>query len=306
MSRRRSLLLLLFLSGCSAHKVIEASRLNTQSNYCAPTIAYTYDPADLPLRNPDSLVRLDSSLSRALSPHDLLTANAIGALPLILELLRTSGLHRLEVKVHIHDRLLSASTEINSVAAELDCEGERADQLGIYLDNLNKKRSNLLTAASILAAAGTTLATVLVNGDGAKNAVAISGGLLSAGLTAFTISPRGRRIRLLHDRNLLRDVWYAPAASTVYPPSVWYILREKAFSNGGQVSLLESIHRRWIEFELNGQPDSARQALLFGGGGVYSADDLHTRANMLNQLQATVRAINQDLQGLMLALDRLP
>ena len=300
MSRRSPLLLALFLSGCGAHKVIEASKLNTQSNYCAPTITYTYDPANLPLANPDS------TLGGMLSPHDQLTANAIGILPLIPNLLRANGLHRLELKSQIHGRLLSASTEINSVAAELDCEGERADQLALYLDNLNKKQTNALTAASILAAAGTTLATVLINGTDAKNTVAIGGGLLSAGLTAFTISPRGRRIRLFHDRNLLRDVWYAPVASTVYPPSVWYILREKAFSNGGQVSLLESIHRRWVQFELSGQPDSARQALLFGGGGVYTADDLHTRANMLNQLQATVRAINQDLQGLMLALDRLP
>lgn len=295
----------LALSSCGASRVI----VSIPKEYCAPTISYTYDSAYLPVASPDSLVRQIPAPANFLTPHDVLTANAIGALPVVRQWVHAFGdtsvlgrLRCLELKTKIHDRVLSVETEINSIAAELDCEGERADQLGAYLDNINKKRTNLLTAASIIAAAGTTIATVLVQGDGAKNGVAIGGGLLSAGLTAFTISPRGKRLRLVHERNLLTDIWYAPVSSSVYPPAVWYILREKAFSNGGQVSLLESIHRRWITFE----PDAAKETLLFKDGGVYTADDLHTRANMLNQVQATVRSINQDLQGLLQDLSASP
>jgi len=301
----------LFFS-CSMHPVIDAFRANTPESYCVPTITYSFDPATLPTENGDSLAMQDLSLRQVLSPHDILTANAIGVLPLIPDLLRVARdsslqgrLRYLELKTRVHDRFLSAGTEINSIASELDCEGERADQLGAYLDNLNKKKSNALTAASIIAGAATTVGTVLAKGDNAKNTIAISGGLLSAGLTGFTISPRGKRIRLLHYRNLLEDIWYAPTSSAIYPPGIWYILREKAFSNGGQVSLLESIRRRWTHFELNGPIDSARQNLLFKNGGIYTADDLHTRASMLNQLQATIRSINEDLQGLILSLDRI-
>lgn len=208
----------LVLSSCGAGRVI----VSIPKEYCAPTISYAYDSASRPLADPDSLVRQIPAPANFLTPHDVLTANAIGALPVVRQWVRTFGdtstpgrLRCLELKTQIHDRVLSAETEINSIAAELDCEGERADQLGAYLDNINKKRTNLLTAASIIAAAGTTIATVLVQGDGAKNGVAI-------------------------------------------------------------------------------------------GGGVYTADDLHTRANMLNQVQATVRSINQDLQGLLLDLSASP
>jgi len=81
-------------------------------------------------------------------------------------------------------------------------------------------------------------------------------------------------------------------------------LNEKYFSNSGKVSLVQSIKKRWLEFDLGKQVDKADEQLYFGAGGVYKADDLHTRAAMLNELQSTVRSINQDLQGLMLYIER--
>ena len=35
---------------------------------------------------------------------------------------------------------------------------------------------------------------------------------------------------------------------------------------------------------------------FFDQGGIYTADELHSRANMLNELQATIRALEQDLK----------
>jgi hypothetical protein len=85
----------------------------------------------------------------------------------------------------------------------------------------------------------------------------------------------------------------------VYPGSVWYILSHKGFSNTEGSTLIESIKGRWKTFEID---DSTQINLLFNKGGLYNGELLHKRAGMLNQLQSTVRAINQDLDTFM---DRL-
>ncbi|OGX82447.1 hypothetical protein BEN49_13845 [Hymenobacter coccineus] len=101
-------------------------------------------------------------------------------------------------------------------------------------------------------------------------------------------------------------MWGEKPASGVFPPSVWY-LTEPAFSNGGQTSLAHNTRRRWEHYGQLAQPNSpkgqALAALLFGPGGAYSADQFTVRANMLNELQSAVRLLNQELQGLLLALN---
>jgi hypothetical protein len=81
------------------------------------------------------------------------------------------------------------------------------------------------------------------------------------------------------------------------------MLKEKRFSNSGQVSLIESIRIRWIEFDLGKQPPPEDQTLYFGGGGIFTAYKMHTRADMLNELQSTIRGLNQQLQLLMQYLE---
>src|SRR5207253_2502255 len=107
----------------------------------------------------------DTSLTRRFSQHDLLMANAMGILPLLRTLIRlqkaksTQRSEQVEVKQKILNRLLLASTEISSLAAELDCEGERADQLATYLDQKDTRRIRRLTLLSVVIGAATTVAT---------------------------------------------------------------------------------------------------------------------------------------------------
>jgi hypothetical protein len=78
---------------------------------------------------------------------------------------------------------------------------------------------------------------------------------------------------------------------------------QKIFNNGGTVSTLQSLKERWIEEGLIGSTiKNQTEELLFGTGGKYCADDLHTRTSMLNQLKAEIRSINQNLQSFMLKL----
>jgi hypothetical protein len=95
------------------------------------------------------------------------------------------------------------------------------------------------------------------------------------------------------------------ASNKNYPVFVWNILHEKQFSNSGEVTLAQSIRGRWMQFEFNGKPDKKQIDLLFGSGGFYHADDLHMRAAMLNQLQSTIRSINQDLVGVVEFIEKM-
>lgn len=295
------------LQSCKSGQMAAVTAASTSVNYCAPAGSYNYNPGLTPIKNTDSLIRVYGEIPS----REMVMANAVGVLPLLrsLEAIRqdTSAdgrLRRTEIRSGIQHRIVMASVEIDGIAAELDCEGERADQLARFLDDHNNKRNTKLTVASIVAGAITTIATAAIKKNGPQNAVAISGGLLSAGLGAMTINAARKKVSLHHSRNMLADVWNKPDSSAVYPPFIWYVLNEKYFSNSGKLSLVQSIKQRWLEFDLGKKVNKAQEQLYFGDGGIYKADDLHTRAAMLNELQSTVRSINQDLQGLMLYIER--
>ena len=296
-------------TSCSSLKQSQ-KEVTAQSNYCHPTVDYKYDSTYLPEANIDAILKTDTALTRRYSHHDLVMANAIGVVPLLRELIaletNTKADTRLERVIkhqQILNRLLVASTQISSVAAELDCEGERADRLGTYLDQHDSQRVRRLTLLSIIVGAATTVATTLIQSDNAGKVVGIGGGVVSAGLGGLAAFSSNRTIHLNHPRNLLSDVWQQNQHSSVYPPFVWYVLNNKEFSNSNQYSVSHNIRQRWQNFVLN-DSSPEEQALYFGEGGNYKADDFHARANMLNQLQSSVRSINQDLHSLALVLAR--
>jgi len=294
---------------CRTTLASRARESNFKYSYCTPTIRY------------ESLAWPDSGLSKIppgrlsphnsiLSPHDSILSSILGIGAYLSELLTIPAdsageLRRLSLKQKIDQRILVAQTESAAVVAELDCEGERANLAGIYLDNLNSKYNRRLTVASVVAGALTTAATALITQHNTQAAVGISGGLISAALALSTINPKGRKIEFYHERNLLRPIWDQTPVNTGYPLFVWKMLHTRQFSNSGSVTLAESIRSRWLQFELNGNADKDKEGLLFGSGGYYHSDELHTRAAMLSQLQSTIRSINQDLASLVILIGTL-
>ncbi|CAN5360257.1 hypothetical protein BH09BAC4_BH09BAC4_45920 [soil metagenome] len=278
--------------------------------YCEPAIRYEYDSTFLPKPDIEKILLADTSLTRRYSTHDLLLANATGILPLLQKLIGLEKSSQPEVQlesVRIHqqilNRLLLASTQIAGLAAELDCEGERADQVATYLDQRDTKRIRRLTILSVVIGAATTVATALIQFDNASKVIGIGGGVVSAGFGGLAAFSSNRVVQFAHQRNLLTDIWNQSTQSSTYPPMVWYVLNEKRFSNSSQQSISHNIRQRWQDYVINGASSQQLQ-MLFGPGGNYQADDLHSRANMLNQLQSSVRSINQDLQSLVLRLSR--
>ena len=311
LSRIVIIVICMTMASCSSLRVVHHPPFSAQSTYCAPAAGYSYDKTYLPVTNVDSLVQRNTEIKSILTDHDVRMVNAMGILPYIQKLITlqqdTSIQTKLEVEhtiIIIQNRLLMASAEIEGIAAELDCEGERADQLANYLDDINQKRNTMLTGASIILGAAVTVAAVAVSNDDTQDAISVSGGLAAAALGALLLETSGKQIQLDFTRNILSDIWFQPQHSEIYSPFTWYVLNEKSFSNSHTVSLIQSIKKRWIAFELNNKTSDKTVALYFKQGGLYNADRLHTRASMLNQLQSTIRSIHQDMQSVIMTLDR--
>ena len=284
--------------------------------YCGPPLPSRYNSAFTPR------VDVEAALSPALLARyprrNLFTANAVGILPVLQTLLALHATARqqpgpaaalavLAQRQRILGQVALVSSTVSSLAAELDCESERADQVAGYLANLDERRTQRLNVLGISAGAIGGIGTTVLGNRGAQYAFGIGGGLLGAGLGLLTLRQAGHTVEFQHPRNLLADVWAEKPASDAWPPSVWYLLTNPAFSNQGQTSIAHNTRQRWQHYGQLARPDSEEgrelTALLFGAGSTYSAGQLAVRANLLNELQSAVRLLNQELQGLLLALD---
>jgi hypothetical protein len=239
-------------------------------------------------------------------------ANATATLSFIRDMhgsLMDSSVHGqliyLGVNEQIQRSLLLFRTEADAISAELDCEAGRLKQLSSYLDNINKKRNTKLTVGAILAGVVSTIAPVIVKKQTPQNTIVISSGVLSAGLGILILNPHGKKIKLMHVRNLLEDIWFASKNSNIYPPGIWYALNEPRLSNTPQFSKVQVIRMRWMKFELNNDIDSSLENLLFREGGIYNEDNLNLRIIMLSELQSAVKSINQNLQSFIIKLNTI-
>ena len=81
---------------------------------------------------------------------------------------------------------------------------------------------------------------------------------------------------------------------------------EKKFSNHTDgTSIIGNIKGRWLEFNFENNMQEANQSVNFGIGGTYTAQELYNRSRMLNQMQSATRTINQNINYLLLDLDKL-
>ncbi|QES90127.1 hypothetical protein [Rhizosphaericola mali] len=266
-------------------------------DYCIPK---EYAKENIPImKNEDSLLALHLEYNNhSLSKHDKLMANAIGLIPIF----QNNGTNQEKLLI-IQEKISKFDEEIQSVAAQLDCEGERTDQIANYLDKINQKRTTKLTALSIIAGSLTTILAIAFKNNDTQNATAIIGGLTSSILSIITINPNGKKIIWNQNENILEDVWAEKNIHSFIPESLWYVLNTKQFSNSGEISLVQSIKKRWVDYIFKGHIEQSDIKLYYKNGGTYVAEDLHNKATMLNQMQATLRSIHQDLSNFTTHID---
>lgn len=291
---------------------IERSPCNQDNTY-----SYTKDDVPKPIR----LDMVDTTLLSNYSYKDLTIAHAIGVLDIlkayeqkITETRREGTLqHRvelLELRQELNHRIDLASLEISSVTAELDCEEERINQLASFLSDRQAKKETRLTVASLILGSLSALATADLlatkNESDASDYIGVGVGIADAtfGVLVLTDNPK---VRLLHQRNVLREIWHATETSSVYPPSIWYYLNYN-HSASSQQSLREQLLTNWEKF---GQIKSKQQVatgenneIYFSDGGEYTIDELNNRANMYDQIESMIKLMKQDLRNLTLSIDR--
>jgi len=292
--------IILLCTSCSS--IVKSSKTATlTTDYCRPNFSYQYPEIVTTASNHE-----DSTLIKKLPEQDYALSKNIGILsPLSQYTNAKDPLKKLIAKQNVSDQLMITNSGINAMAAELDCNGERIQQLSDYLGDINNKNIRKLTVGSIILGAAIAVSSSLINNNNTNKAINIGGGAAGAALGLLTLNPKGRRIQMDIQRNLLRNIWNNDNSDKAFPPDLWNILNEKSFSNSGNKSMRETLKERWQLYAFNGQPDAETQKLFFGNGGTFRADDLQTMSNMYNELQASVRSVQQNMQSLMLKINTL-
>jgi len=301
------------LTSCVSKKnqAIRQNILTLKDSYCKAPFQYNY-ATKIPSYNSDSIIAANNDLKNNFSDQSILILNALDNLDEVHEIMQLkkdnsleSQVKVLQLKSKINSKITIALTELDAVAAEFDCEGERVAQIGNYVDNLNDSRNNKLILLSIVTGAAASVAGGIVKDNGWSNAIDIGGGVLGAGFGLTTLNPKGKKVEFIHQRNLLRDIWNEKLESPNFPPFVWYMYTERKFSSKDGVPIAQSIKKRWLHFQFDNNLKAANESVIFSDGGYYRSNDLHNRAAMLNQMQSATRTINQNINYLLLDLDKL-
>ena len=294
------------LSSCKSYKLI-----TYESDYCEPPIYANI--VEKPIEfNSDSILVPDHKWKTQFTKQNVLLAHALNLDKELEQLTELKDEHSnikdsvlyLATQQKIEQKVLDALVEIDALVGELDCEGERCDQLKELLEGMNSKRDNKLTVASIVIGALSAVADACISNDGWNKGVAIGAGVIGAGLGWATLSPKGKRLILKHKRNHLRAVW-EEKNSNEFPPIVWYMLNETKFTNTQQSTMLRNIRNRWLIFTFEDDIKEANKSVLFKSEGVYTEDLLETRSQIVGQLKATTQTLNQNFSSLLKEIKQL-
>lgn len=294
------------LSSCKSYKLI-----TYESDYCDPPIYANI--VEKPIEfNSDSILVPDHKWKTQFTKQNILLAHALDLdkeLEQLTELrdehsnIKDSVLY-LATQQKIEQKVRDALVEIDALVGELDCEGERCDQLKELLESMNSKRDNKLTVASIVIGALSAVADACISNDGWNKGVAIGAGVIGAGLGWATLNPKGKRLILKHKRNHLRAVW-EEKNSNEFPPIVWYMLNEIKFTNTQQSTMLRNIRNRWLTFTFEDDIKEANKSSLFKDEGVYTESMLETRSQLVGQLKATTQTLHQNFSSLLKEIKQL-
>jgi len=305
------------LLSCKSYKLISIQEV---SSNCNQQNIYHYTVEDLP--EPFYSLKLDSTLVGRFTEGGLKIANAIGIIDLLKEYVEAEKTYSsnpsLENKVEILDldrkianAIQRASLEISAVASEIDCEEERADQLSSYLKKKEDDRETRLTVAAIsvgaIAAIASGILFTIDEHGSADNLVEAGGGIVEAvlGFMIFTSKPK---VAFSHTRNHLEEIWNGKETSPLFPAHVWYYFNYFNPGKPKEPSLRVQILRSWkaiYEWEKNENRHNHNLIeLFFGKGGQYTSEQLKARARMLDQLQANITLMKQDLTQLVTYIEK--
>lgn len=184
-----------------------------------------------------------------------------------------------------------------------------ADQIASYLKTKTDDAETKFTVgAIIIGAAGAITADFLLgNGDESNlpDFIGIGAGVAEA-TVGLAILTNWRKVDFDHQRNALSEILEGRETSGMFPAFRYY-LNYSDSGNCEMVSIRQQIIQHWTNFEQVSVRTNKNRSndIFFGMGGKYSAEQLITRANMLDQLEAHITLMKQDSNDLALELQEL-
>lgn len=247
-----------------------------------------------------------------LSPRSAALARSLGMEPLVGSLFdlgcrepsrlsRDEAAQCLALRQQITEKLLLASLEVSAVAALIDSEEERAEQAARILAEKERSRTTVLTSIAIAVGAAGAVAVGLSGRE--KIGIATGGVETAVGIMML----RGeKKVQFTHPKNPIRDFRFGRRQFSSFPASLWaYFEQTPSETNPGQ-NVRDQLMHTWSELHgFNDGPETPgakKAALLFGGGGTYTQDDLRLRADLLDQLEALVNQMHEELRALLAEL----
>jgi hypothetical protein len=289
-------------------------------SHCEPATSQTTELAPLPavaapirIDSASTAVDAPSTQSSRFSSRAREVASIIGVQALLTEYqvleeemargLDGVSLRSLAVRQELSDRLLLALFEASSIAAELECEKARAEDLASRLDEVRNDIQQGRTIMAILAdsISGVFAGTFLLLGSEILSGlIDLSGSVAALGLGVAALGG-DQASEFKHGRNLMADVWHGGEFSRQFPQPVWHYLNGPARPEGKR-SRRDNIIGSWrTRLGKPGSKEERRLAdLFFGKGGRYRINELRHRSEMLGQLKTQVNLMTQDLNLLFL------
>jgi hypothetical protein len=189
---------------------------------------------------------------------------------------------------NITDHIQLVTFDVSTATAEVDCEIKRCIQARDMLmvrENRNIKKITILSIIAGSASAIVAGALALNNYANSGSIIEITGGILGAtlGMSTFIIQPR--KMMFMHKRNLLKGIWDETDVNVYFAPAVHYYLHHSIYY---QQTNVQQLRESWVFYKMD-------KDLYFGEGGIYSAQELETRAKMLGQIETKIKLMNNDL-----------
>jgi hypothetical protein len=300
--------------GCAtgSHPPPNVEVIGELASHCTPATT-SQPPPDMPqspVPNHDGVMEQADKPAAAvrLSPRAAQMASIVGIDRLLSRLqalkqqetakVESAALRLLTLRRQLSDRLLLVLIETGSIAAELDCERARAEELAVRLEEIQNDIQHRRTVRAIVGEAGLQMAAggLLVLGLSTAAGVSQITGNLNALVNGLAALGGDQETDMIQDRNLLGEVWDAPDTPVLFPPPVWRFLNQPADEGDGETrrETILSVWRGRL-----GPPgteiEQQRRELFFGKGGIYDVEELRHRADMLALLKAFVNLMHQDL-----------
>lgn len=185
-----------------------------------------------------------------------------------------------------------ASFEISAITGGIDCEEEKAEQIANFLEKRVKNKETNRTVAAIVTGAvvstGTGVALVAGAAGSLLEIFGIVGGLTEVWLGVSILNLKNY-VEIEHPINVIDIIYNNDNSEQVFPNTVWKYINTDL--NEDEISKRERVVQRWDEFEV--EPETLN--LFRSKGGKYDTEMLKTRANMLDQLEAQIYLMKQDL-----------